>query len=221
MIIAPILGANRAEFLAQLDLFFSVAPDCAELRADSLLLSADQTEAVIRDAVFRLHGCCAVQSRFRVLLTLKGESLKLLRRAEAWGVDFVDLEAEALLADPDLTARSRALGSRLIVSAHDFDGIYPIGVLSPEMAECRRRFPEAALKIAYRVADEPAATRFLEWIRELSAGMRVIGVPMGEAGAAARLHAMRYGSFAAYGYLTAPNAPGQPDVRRLLSGEMP
>lgn len=217
MIIAPLIGTDRAELFSQLDLFFALKPDCAEIRADALRLSPESAAQAVSDCALRIREKCASGERFQILLTLKGESLALFRLIDPMDYDWVDLDAQVLLSRPDLAQFGEKLGSRLIVSTHDLEGRERVGTLPGVIQSCRERFPQATIKLAYAVADEDEAASFLEWIRLLSSEMQIIGVPMGEAGAAARLRSLEYGSFGAYGYLTEPNAPGQPHIRALLS----
>jgi 3-dehydroquinate dehydratase/shikimate dehydrogenase len=139
------------------------------------------------------------------------EQIAILRAAAGAGCAWLDLEIES--AEKISKAESAELRSaaRLLISYHDFRRT------PPGLAGVRARLERAggdAIKIAAQAKTYRDACRLLELAR---ASRRIVAVPMGEIGVAARILALRGGSALAYAPVEEATAPGQIGLSAMTS----
>jgi 3-dehydroquinate dehydratase / shikimate dehydrogenase len=137
------------------------------------------------------------------------EQIEILQAAARAGCKWIDLEietAERLSAREIATLRASA---KLLISFHDFKRT-PAN-LTHVLARLVRVRGDA-VKIATHVERYADACRLLGFARR---NRRVIAIPMGEVGAAARILALREGSMLAYAPVDQPTAPGQVSLRAM------
>jgi 3-dehydroquinate dehydratase/shikimate dehydrogenase len=133
--------------------------------------------------------------------------LAILNRALELGAEYVDVE----LGSQDGIVRSGP--GKVIVSHHDFGGV------PADIEELARRIEATGadiVKLAVAPGQPLECLALYELIAKL--GKPAIVVGMGEAGAASRLIALRFGAFLSYGAL-APDertAPGQLSVAEMV-----
>ena len=131
------------------------------------------------------------------------EQIEILHEAARAGCAWVDIEIESVgkLSKQELAALGAE--AKLLISYHDFKRT------PANLGRVRARLLRAggdAIKIAAHVETYRDACRLLQLAR---ANRRVVAIPMGEVGAAARILALRGGSALAYAPVKEATAPGQ------------
>jgi len=204
-VVAPLASRADVEALAGIpDL--ALHCDILELRLDSLPAPALPSIALPLIATARHpgeggHGNLDAATR-RALLA------SALPFASALDIEIRSLPDLASLADD-----ARAAGLLVIGSYHDFEA-------TPGTADLRdtvRRgldLGATAVKIATRLHGPGELARLIDLL-EFYPGTPLSVMGMGPLGMASRLLAAQCGSFLNYGYLVAPNAPGQWPARQL------
>ena len=192
-----------------LDLLENASPaiQMAEIRLDRCPLTEDEIETVFSSSDTPLIATCRVAGDGNG--TWKEAEAKLQAAIEA-GAAFIDLELEA---PKEMGKRLRRAcseyGTRMIRSAHFFDGTPSLEDLRETADRCRK-FGGEIIKIAVSAGSEADVTRVLSLYNEYEEG-RLVAFAMGEAGRSSRLECLRLGSPFTYAALTSEEAaaPGQ------------
>lgn len=193
--------------------------DVLEFRIDSLA-------EIIGDAERAM-----IASRIPVLLTVRhpdeggsapldAAQRKALYRKFIPYAAFVDIELRSLPEFTDVGEEARQSGCAVIVSSHDFSDIPPSAEIESRQA---RAFEAGAdiFKIACVTSTAGDLARLLEFTERPATGPHSV-MGMGRFGRVSRLALAEAGSVLNYGYLDAPNAPGQweaRELRRLIAGK--
>jgi len=129
----------------------------------------------------------------------------------------IDIEGRSLPALGSLVTAAHKAKKTVVVSFHDFEGTPTLPRLRTWMAKALDGGADV-VKIA-SVTEKPAdVARLLNLLDGATSPLAVMG--MGTLGRASRLLFARAGSVLNYGWLAAPQVPGQwsaPDLRDLLS----
>ncbi|MCR5464143.1 MAG: type I 3-dehydroquinate dehydratase [Bacteroidales bacterium] len=192
-----------------LDLLENASPtiQMAEIRLDRCPLNEDEIETVFSSSDTPLIATCRVAGDGNG--TWEEAEAKLQAAIEA-GAAFIDLELEA---PKEMGKRLRRAcseyGTRMIRSAHFFDGTPSLEDLRETADRCRK-FGGEIIKIAVSASSEADVTRVLALYNEYEEG-RLVAFAMGEAGRSSRLECLRLGSPFTYAALTSEEAaaPGQ------------
>ncbi len=192
-----------------LDLLENASPaiQMAEIRLDRCPLTEDEIETVFSSSDTPLIATCRVTGDGNG--TWEEAEAKLQAAIEA-GAAFIDLELEA---PKEMGKRLRRAcseyGTRMIRSAHFFDGTPSLEDLRETADRCRK-FGGEIIKIAVSAGSEADVTRVLSLYNEYEEG-RLVAFAMGEAGRSSRLECLRLGSPFTYAALTSEEAaaPGQ------------
>ena len=136
------------------------------------------------------------------------EELLWLRKAKEAGCIWCDLEIETLQEFPGKTVPRRELPPRVMLSIHDFRRTPKL----PDRLKLIARDEVDAAKVAAMSRTLSDATRLLRLARGTE---RVVVVPMGEVGLAARILALREGSALLYAPVASATAPGQVNLREI------
>lgn len=192
-----------------LDLLENASPaiQMAEIRLDRCPLTEDEIETVFSSSDTPLIATCRVAGDGNG--TWEDAEAKLQAAIEA-GAAFIDLELEA---PKEMGKRLRRAcsehGTRMIRSAHFFDGTPSLEILRETADRCRK-FGGEIIKIAVSAGSETDISRVLSLYDEFEEG-RLVAFAMGEAGRSSRLECLRLGSPFTYAALTAEEAaaPGQ------------
>lgn len=192
-----------------LDLLENASPaiQMAEIRLDRCPLTEDEIETVFSSSDTPLIATCRVTGDGNG--TWEEAEAKLQAAIEA-GAAFIDLELEA---PKEMGKRLRRAcseyGTRMIRSAHFFDGTPSLEDLRETADRCRK-FGGEIIKIAVSASSEADVTRVLSLYNEYEEG-RLVAFAMGEAGRSSRLECLRLGSPFTYAALTSEEAaaPGQ------------
>jgi 3-dehydroquinate dehydratase I len=126
--------------------------------------------------------------------------------------DCLDAEYEADERE-EIAAIARRAGCRLMLSTHDFEKTPEATDLDHVIAE-GERLAAQLVKIAVFARSTDDLARLLEYTRS-RAPHPLITIAMSEAGLLSRIAAPFFGSLITYGFLDAPNAPGQLSAQRL------
>ncbi len=240
----PLTAATCEEMLAQAAAARDAGAEMLELRLDHL---ADATVgnlhalmADVRALGLPTIATCRAASEGGRFSGPDRERIWMFEAAARAGLDFIDVERASWHESPELRERidtwrhthARTGGSRLILSAHDFERT------PPDLVE---RFEEIARsgcdvpKIACRAASATDALRMLDLLRPPAAApcgessspvcyaaesRCGIAIAMGEAGILTRVLAKKLGAFLTFASLEAgkESAPGQVtlhDMREL------
>lgn len=127
----------------------------------------------------------------------------------------VDVELRSARAMREVIASAKTQGIRVVISDHHFRRTPTLA----QMRERRRRaFAAGAdvFKLACLAENATTVARLLDFITDGKTG-RVAAMGMGKFGQVSRLTLACAGSTLNYGYLDAPNAPGQWEARELKS----
>jgi adenylyltransferase/sulfurtransferase len=200
--------------LVRLALERSGRADAVELRLDTVARPDLERLRDVRDRLGKLGKpvilTCRSPREGGSFAGDEEERMALLERAIALGFDYVDVEIDARA-----TPLSRSGPTKLILSHHDFDG-FPG---APErLIERALALGADVVKIAARVASLADSLR----LAELGEGARAAGkdyapVPLGPAGASARILAPKLGARFAYAFVGggAATGPGQVPLEEL------
>ncbi len=206
MICVTLQNRSAEEILDLLD-NSSPAIQMAEIRLDRCPLTEDEIETVFSSSDTPLIATCRVAGDGNG--TWEEAEAKLQAAIEA-GAAFIDLELEA---PKEMGKRLRRAcseyGTRMIRSAHFFDGTPSLEDLRETADRCRK-FGGEIIKIAVSAGSEADVTRVLSLYNEYEEG-RLVAFAMGEAGRSSRLECLRLGSPFTYAALTSEEAaaPGQ------------
>ncbi len=192
-----------------LDLLENASPaiQMAEIRLDRCPLTEDEIETVFSSSDTPLIATCRVAGDGNG--TWEEAEAKLQAAIET-GAAFVDLELEAPKeVGKRLRRACSEYGTRMIRSAHFFDGTPSLEDLRETADRCRK-FGGEIIKIAVSAGSEEEVTRVLSLYDEYEEG-RLVAFAMGEAGRSSRLECLRLGSPFTYAALTSEEAaaPGQ------------
>ncbi len=192
-----------------LDLLENASPaiQMAEIRLDRCPLTEDEIETVFSSSDTPLIATCRVAGDGNG--TWEEAEAKLQAAIET-GAAFVDLELEAPKeVGKRLRRACSEYGTRMIRSAHFFDGTPSLEDLRETADRCRK-FGGEIIKIAVSAGSEEEVTRVLSLYDEYEEG-RLVAFAMGEAGRSSRLKCLRLGSPFTYAALTSEEAaaPGQ------------
>ena len=192
-----------------LDLLENASPaiQMAEIRLDRCPLTEDEIETVFSSSDTPLIATCRVAGDGNG--TWEEAEAKLQAAIET-GAAFVDLELEAPKeVGKRLRRACSEYGTRMIRSAHFFDGTPSLDDLRETADRCRK-FGGEIIKIAVSAGSEEEVTRVLSLYDEYEEG-RLVAFAMGEAGRSSRLECLRLGSPFTYAALTSEEAaaPGQ------------
>ncbi len=192
-----------------LDLLENASPaiQMAEIRLDRCPLTEDEIETVFSSSDTPLIATCRVAGNGNG--TWEEAEAKLQAAIEA-GAAFIDLELEAPKeVGKRLRRACSEYGTRMIRSAHFFDGTPSLEDLRETADRCRK-FGGEIIKIAVSAGSEEEVTRVLSLYDEYEEG-RLVAFAMGEAGRSSRLECLRLGSPFTYAALTSEEAaaPGQ------------
>ena len=192
-----------------LDLLENASPaiQMAEIRLDRCPLTEDEIETVFSSSDTPLIATCRVAAAGNG--TWEEAEAKLQAAIET-GAAFVDLELEAPKeVGKRLRRACSEYGTRMIRSAHFFDGTPSLDDLRETADRCRK-FGGEIIKIAVSAGSEEEVTRVLSLYDEYEEG-RLVAFAMGEAGRSSRLECLRLGSPFTYAALTSEEAaaPGQ------------
>ena len=186
--------------------------DVLEYRIDSLAeIIGDAERAVIA-------------SRIPVLLTVRhpdeGGSApldavqrKALYRRFIPRAAFVDIELRSLPEFADVLKDARRAGCGVIVSSHDFSETPPSAEIDERQGEAFEAGADI-FKIACLTSTAGDLARLLDFTERPAGGLHSV-MGMGRFGRVSRLALAEAGSVLNYGYLDAPNAPGQWEAREL------
>ena len=175
-----------------LDLLENASPaiQMAEIRLDRCPLTEDEIETVFSSSDTPLIATCRVAGDGNG--TWEEAEAKLQAAIEA-GAAFIDLELEA---PKEMGKRLRRAcseyGTRMIRSAHFFDGTPSLEDLRETADRCRK-FGGEIIKIAVSASSEADVTQILSLYDEYEEG-RLVTFAMGEAGRSSRLECLRLGS---------------------------
>jgi 3-dehydroquinate dehydratase/shikimate dehydrogenase len=194
----------------------------ADLRAARDAAVADMVEVRL-DGVADLDVAGALQGRRKpVVVTCRPEweggrfagaeeeRHRTLAQAMSLGAEFVDIEWASLNGThtPGFGDIVRADPRRVVVSAHDFEGV-PVDI------ESRARDMRAHGTAAIKVAVMPHALRETLPLINIARDGNAVVVGMGDAGVPTRLLATKFGSL--WSYAGNAIAPGQIPAERMLS----
>lgn len=191
-----------------------VRPDFAEIRVD--LLPAPPTP----EAISRLTVPAIVTVRRHDEgggLALGDSDREALYRELLPAACAIDIEGRSLRDFRDLVATARRSGRIVIVSHHDFETT-PSAATLRSWERSARKAGADVVKIATRTESAGDAARLLGLLAAAQGPLAVMG--MGTLGRASRLLFARAGSVLNYGWLAAPQVPGQwsaADLRALLA----
>ena len=186
--------------------------DVLEFRIDSLAGHLDAAERAMKE------------TSLPVLLTVRHpaeggtNALDAKRRKELYRrflpyAALVDIELRSLPVFADIVAEAQRVECGIVVSTHDFKKTPPT---SEFVARQKAAVAHGAdiFKIACVTAKARDLARLLDFSQRPSArALSIMG--MGRFGKASRLALAEAGSVLNYGYLHAPNAPGQWEAREL------
>ncbi|HEY1686347.1 MAG TPA: shikimate dehydrogenase [Tepidisphaeraceae bacterium] len=183
--------------------------DLIELRMDRLHDAQEVVELGITELPLPAIVTCRPTWEGGEFAGSEEERLKLLRAASEAGAKFIDLELEAFKKSAMADA---GIGSRLIVSSHDFSGrperLYNV------LAEMNRHHAGVAKMVwaARTVRDNLEAFEVLKVRQKPS-----IAFCMGEAGLISRVLAKKFGAFLSFASLQngGETAPGQVSVEQM------
>lgn len=126
---------------------------------------------------------------------------------------FIDTELRSARALASVIAEARALGTRVILSAHDFRRTPTADALARTVAAAEEAGADIC-KIATLTRDAADLSRLVALFAQ-PAGVALSVMGMGPLGKVSRILFARLGSVLNYGYLHRPNAPGQWEARTL------
>ena len=188
------------------------AVDYLELRVDNF---AGDLKPLLR-AVPKLKIPCIVTVRHpregganKVGMALRRELyLEFLPHAAA-----IDLELRSAEALSEVIVAARADGVCVILSTHNFRRTPPIADLVESVRRAYRAGANVCKLAAFTAKPADTAVLLTLLAKKLPLPLSVMG--MGPLGKASRLLLAKAGSVLNYGYLDAPNAPGQWEAREL------
>lgn len=229
-ICAVVAAPSARVFLREVRAALRVATTC-ELRLDWLANGAEieRVIAALPRAIERARGDAGARGaahraagKICVIATLRrrdgggrfagsrSAQLKFLMDAAAAGCNWCDIELPAARRLSEIQrAELRGAGARLLISFHDFRRTpRDLAAVISRLDRC----DGDAIKIATQCNSLSDSARVLATARGRS---DVVAVPMGEAGFAGRILALRSGSALAYASVKQATAPGQLSVREM------
>jgi 3-dehydroquinate dehydratase/shikimate dehydrogenase len=205
-----VTAASAAELRARCDAAFeSGVADLVELRLDGLggPAGVDALATVLAGRRGPVIVTCRPVWEGGAFVGDEPARRMLLEAALDAGADYVDVEWRAGFA-ADLIARTG--GRRIVLSAHDFQGIPP--ALDEQAAQMAAAGAEV-VKIAVTPSRLSDCLRLLRLHRRIGRAPAHVLIAMGDLGAASRILATRFGS--AWTYAGDLSAVGQIDAKRL------
>ena len=192
-----------------LDLLENASPaiQMAEIRLDRCPLTAEEIETIFSSSDTPLIATCRVAGDGNG--TWEEAETKLQTAIEA-GAAFIDLELEAPKeVGKRLRRACSEYGTRMIRSAHFFDGTPSLEDLRETADRCRK-FGGEIIKIAASASSESDVSRILSLYDEYDE-CRLVSFSMVVAGRSSRMECLRLGSPFTYAALTPEEAaaPGQ------------
>ncbi len=210
----PRIAAIAARSLAESELQFlsDSGATLLEIRADSF--PGGPTEAL--DFAGRLKAS-AERARLGVIGTVRETAALARNRLSIFEklaplCDCLDAEYESEERE-DIAAIARRAGCRIMLSTHDFEKTPEAHDLDRVIAESER-LAAHLVKIAVFARSTDDLTRLLEYTHKRAAHP-LITIAMSETGLLSRIAAPFFGSLITYGFLDAPNAPGQLSAKQL------
>lgn len=204
-LIVPLTQSSADEMRAAMQAAAAAGADMAECRLDYLDKCDRATlRALLKDRPLPVIVTCRPRRQGGRFAGDEPDRLGILLAAAKFGADYVDVEADV----PESQRPKR----RVILSHHDFDG--RPGDLEAIVARLEAA-PAEVCKIAFAASgpeDAIAACRILH-----SARKPTIALAMGEAGAASRILAGKFGAFGTFASLArgAESAPGQLTIEEM------
>lgn len=222
----PIVARDVSGCLADLSQAAAEGAGLVEYRLDKLAGGPEAAVAALPELMRAAKACgLPVVATFRAKWEdpnagyegEEGPRFEVLRLAAELGAAFVDVErgaAAAFAAAGGLPAGSL---TRLVVSSHDFDRLWPMEELRSLVAELRGLAgPHGVAKIAQMAKTGAEAARMLLLLEEASP-QSVVALAMGEVGAFTRFLSPACGAAFTFGCLEGrASAPGQPLVSQLV-----
>ena len=196
--------------------------DLIEWRVDNLATcdsGADTVEALVRQSPLPCILTCRSADEGGTFEGTEAERVGLLDQIAARGAipAYVDLEYSRWVVSSDLqdaTAQLRALGAKIILSAHDFDG------RPAKLDEIFRAIDEAPGSDVTKVAWRAREIKDLAICAAKLRGRRrdTIALCMGGPGLATRVFAGCWGGLLTFAALTETtgSAPGQPTLEEMI-----
>ncbi len=210
----PRIAAIAARSLAHSELEFLI-----ESGATLLEIRADSFPGGPRQAIDFAHLVNASASRkhLGVIGTVRETEALARNRLSVFEelaplCDCLDAEYEAEERE-DIAAIARRAGCKLMLSTHDFEKTPETGELDRVISE-GERLAAQLIKIAVFARSTDDLARLLEYTRARAAHP-LATIAMSEAGLLSRIAAPFFGSLITYGFLDAPNAPGQLSAKQL------
>lgn len=143
---------------------------------------------------------------------------KVLRSAAEFGAAFIDVEKKAMPAFLKSGGLPAGAPTKLVVSSHDFQRLWPLDELRAHVAEMRELAgPTGIVKVAQMGQASDAAARMLTLLAEAKERDTTLAMGMGEVGVFTRLLAPFLGAAWTFGCLSGrASAPGQVTVAEML-----
>jgi 3-dehydroquinate dehydratase / shikimate dehydrogenase len=179
-----------------------VDADLVELRLDSM--AAPDAEAALSDRRKPVIATCRPLREGGMFEGSEEERLRILRRAQDLGAEFVDIEWDI---DPEPFV-SRSGGRGVIVSRHDFQGV------PDDVPGTLRRLHAAGGEVAKLAVMVERASDLRTLLENARPDGSSVLIGMGRAGLATRVLAARFGS--RWTYAGNGVAPGQVSAGRLM-----
>lgn len=210
----PRIAAIAARSLAESELAFLIESGATllEIRADSF--PGGPAEAL--EFARRLNAS-ASRAHLGVIGTVRETEALARNRLGIFEqlaplCDCLDAEFEAD-ERADIAAIARRAGCKLMLSTHDFEKTPEASDLDRVIAE-GERLAAQLIKIAVFARSTEDLARLLEYTRARAAHP-LVTIAMSEVGLLSRIAAPFFGSLITYGFLDAPNAPGQLSAKQL------
>ncbi len=179
----------------------------AEIRFD--LLQVSFKDSLIFAETIRKAAPFGIIATLRETGSNKANRVQMFRQIMPL-VDAFDIEIDSPIKDEVIQSASDKVA---IVSHHDFDKM-PSDQELESLADEALKSHAKIVKIAGMAKSRDDAERMILFTK--SAKYPVIAIAMGEAGAYARIEALKYGSVATYAFIgSKPVAPGQRSVKEI------
>ncbi len=218
----PISGRSVASAMEQIHAAVSAGAEMLELRTDYLEdLSVSAVGKLVPEARSCFDGHVLVTCRDRSQGGAGGWELNLrldvLCRALDAGADFIDLEYDNFLLtearDRILASLSEHKEARLVLSAHDFDGMF--ADINGLYKEIKTACPSAIPKLVYTAGHINDCFEGFDLLHGADGDLVVFC--MGQAGLISRVVAKKLGSFVTFASLDEQSgtAPGQLTIEKF------
>jgi 3-dehydroquinate dehydratase-1 len=228
-ICAPLVGRTPDALLAEAAAVAAKQPDLVEWRVDFYDGIADA--AAVAELAGRIkHACRGIAILFTCRWSREGGEKIALSQAEVTGLhravcesghaDFIDFE---MGNDPDHVREvrevSRASGTQLILSFHDFQRTPAVEALNQRFAQAEQLGADVA-KVAVMPRDMQDVLVLLGATMQSSQKLRIplVSMAMGAPGAVTRLCGGAFGSALSFAIGQSASAPGQMPIEDLATG---